>query len=150
MKTIKLTNYEIASIIEVLDQNPDSIINTKDADKKLPISVLWDIDENMDKLRKIHQKIIQKRTEIEQGYQTDEYSEEVEENGKTIRKVRPQYEQEFLGKIHELFNIVNEIDIVTIMINRLDGYDIIPRDFRQIRFMLDSEKEENNKEGTVE
>ena len=88
MKTIKLLNYEIESIVKALG-DAKSIMNTNDDTKKLPISVLWKMDENMEKLRAINTKIQNKRGEIESSFADDEHSyEEVDENGNRLRKVK--------------------------------------------------------------
>ena len=139
MKTIKLMNFEVSGIIETLDQNADSIINTNDTSKKLPISVLWDIDENLDKLRAINKKIIQKRQDIEKEYSDDVYSENVKaQDGTEMRRVKPEYIQEFSNKLTELMNIQNEVQIKPIDIERLEKCELVPRDYRTIRFMLSS------------
>lgn len=146
MKTIKLRNFEVEGILNVLEQK-DSILYTNDPSKKLPITILWDMDENVEKLRSISTRIKKKREEIEREYADDEHSfNETAEDGTVVRKVSDKYLVEFGKKISELMTIENEIDIKTIDVEVLENYDFIPSDYRSIRFML--EKKEDEKDET--
>lgn len=142
MKTIKLYNYEIENIIKVLS-HPQSILYTDDQGKKLPLSVLWKIDENVETLHKIRERIQKKRNEIEQEYSDDEHSyDTTNENGYPVRKVKDEYEKEFNQKINELMSISNDVVINEIDISLLEDYSFVPRDYRSIRFMLDKKETE--------
>ncbi len=137
MKNIKLRNFEIEGIVKVLD-NSESLLNTSDPTKKLPISVLWTMDENMTKLREIASRINKKREEIQGEYADDEHSfTETQEDGSMVRKVKEEYLKEFIEKMNELMSIENEINIKPIMIETIADCSLVPSDYRSIRFMLD-------------
>lgn len=149
MKTIKLRNYEIEGILKILN-NPNSILYTDAPEKKLPVSVLWCMDENTEKLRNIETRINKKRDEIEQDYVDDEHSYiDTDENGITSRRVKPEFAKEFGNRMTELMNIENEVEIKPIMIETLSEYSMIPSDYRSIRFMLDKEEENEEEEKEV-
>ena len=141
MKIIKLSNFEISNIVEIL-MDSQSIINTSDPEKKLPIEVLWKIDENLEKLMNINSRIKKKRNEIEQEYINDECSYiDTLESGEQIRRIKKEYFKEFNEKIMELMQIQNEIEINPVEIKTLKNYLLVPKDFRSIRFMLDNSNE---------
>lgn len=143
-KTITLYNYEVSKIMENL-MKPQSIMNTDDPEKKLPISVLWAIDENVEKLQNIASRIQNKREEIEMQYIDDEHSSIVTlESGESVRQVKKEYFTEYNKQMSELMSIKNDIDISCVDVSVLEGYSLIPADYRSIRFMLN--KEENDDE----
>lgn len=140
-KTITLYNYEINGIVENLVK-PQSIMYSNDPEKKLPISVLWRMDENMEKLQGIVNRIRAKREEIEQEYVDDEHSATVTlESGEVVRQIKDEYHKEFNKRLQELMTIKNEVEISCINVDELEGYSLIPSDYRSIRFMLDKEDE---------
>ena len=148
MKTVNLYNYEVESIVKTLS-DPGSILNTDDSSKKLPIGILWKIDENVERLYAISNRIQKKRAEIEQKYIDDEHSEDVTlDSGEVIRKVKAQYFNEFNSALKELMGIKNEIEISPIEISDLEEYSFVPKDYRSIRFMLNNDKKEEATEKT--
>lgn len=150
MKTIKLYNYEINGIVEAL-ADPKSIMNTSDPEKKLPIEILWKMDENLEKLQSIDSRIRKKRGEIEQSYADDEHSYmDTLESGQSVRKIKEEYLREFNAKIMELMQIQNEVEISPIDLNTLQGYSLVPRDYRSIRFMLDKPEEKEDETEKIE
>lgn len=141
-KTITLYNYEVNNIVEAL-RNPQSIMYTNDPEKKLPISVLWKMDENFEKLQNIAIRIQKKREEIEMDYADDEHSYiDDSEQGMGNRKVKEEYFEEFNKRLSELMSIQNAVDIDCIDIETLKDYSLVPRDYRTIRFMLDKDEKE--------
>ena len=140
MKKIKLRNFEIEGIVKSLS-NPNSLLYTDDPTKKLPVSVLWVMDENMDKLRSISTRIQKKRDEIERGYADDDHSFTIDSEDGPVRRVKDEYLKEFSSQINELMNIENEIEISAIDVNKLSDFSLIPSDYRSIRFMLENPME---------
>ena len=150
MKTITLYNYEVNAIVETL-KNPQSIMNTNDPEKRLPIGVLWKIDENFEKLQNIANRIQKKREEIEMEYIDDEHSfVDNSEQGMGNRRVKDEYFNEFNDRIRELMSIQNAIDIDCVDVDALKDYSLIPRDYRSIRFMLDKENDVNEETEKIE
>lgn len=150
MKNIKLRNFEVEGIVNTLEKR-DSLLYTNDPEKKLPVSVLWIMDENMDRLREIVSRIQKKREEIQSEYADDDHSfNETQEDGSIIRKVKNEYVKEFMGKMNELMSIENEINIKPIMISFLENRSLVPSDYRSIRFMLDKEKTEEDQKDETE
>ena len=140
-KKITFSNYEIDSIVKNLD-SPDSILSTDDPERRLPISALWVMETNLDKMRDIARKIAKERERIEIPFSDDEHSSLVEEEGQTVRKIKDEYVEDFQKQITELLNIQNEIEIGLVDVNILERFSVTPRDFRSIKFMLTNPKEE--------
>lgn len=141
MKNITLTNYEITTIVKALE-NPDSILYTDNSNKILPVSLLWKMDENFEKLRSVYSRIEKKRSQIEQQFADDEHSYEDTVDGQQIRKIKDKYAKDFSEKINEFMILENTIEINPVLIKEFDGKSLTPRDYRNIRFMLDNESEE--------
>ena len=144
-KKITFSNYEIDSIVKNLD-SPDSILCTDNPERRLPISALWVMETNLDKMRDIARKIAKEREKIEMPFADDEHSSLVEENGQMTRKIKDQYVEEFQKQIVELLDIQNEIEIGLVDVNVLERFSVTPRDFRSIKFMLENPKEETLKD----
>lgn len=134
-KKITFSNYEIDAIVRNLD-SPDSILSTDDPEKRLPISALWIMETNLDKMRDIARKIAKEREKIEMPFSDDEHSEVFEENGQTVRRIKSQYMEDFQKQMAELLDIQNEIEISLVDVNVLERFSVTPRDFRSIKFML--------------
>lgn len=148
MKTIKLTNYEINGIVSAL-KDSNSLLYTNDPTKRLPVPVLWVMDENFETLSKIASRIQKKREEIEREYIDDEHSyDDFDPNGNPIRKIKEQYFNEFNKRLIELMNIENEVEIRPISVDQIKDFSLVPVDYRSIRFMLDNPEDEKDKNVT--
>ena len=151
MKKITLKNFEVQNIVNLLSAQ-DSILNNR-SDNKMPISLLWNIDKNFEKLNKINENILKMRRDIEQGYLSDEYSyDNKDENGNIVgRQIKQEYIPEFTSKINELMILDNEIDIATISLSKLDDFSVDGHTLQSIKFMIEDDTEKSDVvEGTVE
>ena len=131
---MKIKNYEIKKIVTDLSSK-ESFMNTNS--NELPISLLWDISNNFDKLLSLSEKIDKMVEDIQNQFSSDEFSEPAIENGKEIgRRIKMEYEKDFSEKIDSLMQIENEIDINTININDINNLSLSGKDFQSIKFMI--------------
>ena len=104
---------------------------------ELPISLLWDISNNFDKLLSLSEKIDKMVEDIQNQFSSDEFSEPAIENGKEIgRRIKMEYEKDFSEKIDALMKIENEIDINMVNINSINNLSLSGKDFQSIKFMI--------------
>lgn len=139
MKTVTLKNYEIINILNSLYRE-DSLINSKDSDKKLPVKILWKINGNVKKLKEIQERIQEEENEINEDYFNDEKSEMNAEGGQIIKE---EYRAEFINKKNELMSIENEVNLSMIDLNEIENLDFIPSDFMSIEFMIEDNEAED-------
>lgn len=142
-KDIKLTNFEVKAIVNLL-QRKDSIINS---DKSYPISLLWIIDDNLRKLHDILVKAENMAKKIAKKYSDDEHSfEKVNEHGETARMIKPEFREAYNNDFIELNSITNEISISTIPYEDIEKFEITGKDFQSIRFMIEKPNYDEVKE----
>ena len=131
---MKIKNYEIKKIVTDLSSK-ESFMNTNS--NELPISLLWDISNNFDKLLSLSEKIDKMVEDIQNQFSSDEFSEPAIENGKEIgRRIKMEYENDFSEKIDALMKIENEIDINMVNINSINNLSLSGKDFQSIKFMI--------------
>ena len=131
---MKIKNYEIKKIVTDLSSK-ESFMNTNS--NELPISLLWDISNNFDKLLSLSEKIDKMVEDIQNQFSSDEFSEPAIENGKEIgRRIKMEYEKDFSEKIDALMKIENEIDINMVNINSINNLSLSGKDFQSIKFMI--------------
>ena len=132
-----LKNIEIETIVNSLDSST-SIRNSSDPAKKLPIKLLWKIEKNYKTLRSLVDQLHAMRDTIVSKYSTDEKSvEETLESGETIRKVKPEFLDEWRTELEELAQVENDVEIDTISITEIENLDMVPGDFATIKFMVE-------------
>lgn len=132
-----LKNSEIEESIKILNEM-DSILNTSDPNRKLPIKFLWKIDTNYRRIQEIAYRIEEKRNEIITKYRSDDYSiETILENGESVRQIKPEYYNEYIEQMNDISNIENKIVIDEINLSEIENYNIIPSDFKAIKFMIE-------------
>lgn len=132
-----LKNSEIEESIKILNEM-DSILNTSDPNRKLPIKFLWKIDTNYRIIQEIAYRIEEKRNEIITKYRSDDYSiETILENGESVRQIKPEYYNEYIEQMNDISNIENKIVIDEIHLSEIENYNIIPSDFKAIKFMIE-------------
>ena len=98
MKRKTFHNYEIIDILNALFSS-DSLVNSKDPDKKLSVRILWKINGNINTLKAIQMRISEEEQKINEEYFNDEKSQK-NENG--LQEVKPEFRTEFLNKKQEL------------------------------------------------
>lgn len=150
MKKITLKNFEIEFVVNMLS-NQDSLLNSGSPDKKIPISVLWAIDENFRKLIAISQKINEMKQKIQIKYSSDKYSEDMYEDGNLVgRNIKKEYLHDFQKDMDDLMMIDNDIEISTIPYALIKNFATNGKDFQSIKFMIEKDDEINTPEGTIE
>ena len=145
MKNIKIKNWEVRGILNLLNDK-DSLLNSDSPDKRLPIKVMWILDENYRKLCDIANKIGEMEQKIWKRYYDEGKVDSIkDENGNEKLLVKDEYVQSINNETKELMNIENELSITTIPLSEFNEYKLNGRDFQSIRFMIenDNENEDN-------
>lgn len=143
MKNIKMKNFEIKNIVEVL-ASKDSILNFDDKDRKISFNILWNIDTNFRILFDIAKRVNGTLEKIENKYSDNEHSTAIiNENGDEIgRNVKDEYINSINMERYELMNVDNEISISTISLSELSNYNLTGKEFQSIRFMIEEEEDD--------
>lgn len=136
---INLKNKEIIEICMLLN-GEDSILNSKT--KKVDFDILWDIDKNRRTLIDLSKNIQEMQKSLTDRYADDEHSILLEDG---TRSIKEEYRVEYMNDYMKLNNADNEIEIVSIDIDRLKNSSegLTPNDFSTIRFMLTKEETSN-------
>ena len=136
---INLKNKEIIEICRLLNEE-DSILNSKT--KKVDFDILWDIDKNRRTLIDLSKNIQEMQKSLTDRYADDEHSILLEDG---TRSIKEEYRVEYMNDYVKLNNADNEIEIVSIDIDRLKNSSegLTPNDFSTIRFMLTKEETSN-------
>ena len=132
-----LKNVEIERILMDLDR-PDSIKNTTDSDKKLPIPILWKIETNYKALKEIGDRIVEKRDAINKDYSSDEKSmDDTDQEGVPVRRVKPEFIEDWRSELNDLLGVENAVTIDPILLADIESLDMVPGDFSSISFMVE-------------
>ena len=136
---INLKNKEIIEICRLLNKE-DNILNSKT--KKVDFDILWDIDKNRRTLIDLSKNIQEMQKSLTDRYADDEHSILLEDG---TRSIKEEYRVEYMNDYVKLNNADNEIEIVSIDIDRLKNSSegLTPNDFSTIRFMLTKEETSN-------
>lgn len=129
-KTFK--NLEIVNIINKLNDS-DSLINSKNPDKKLSVAVLWKINGNLKALNTIYDRISEEEQKINAEYFNSKKSDT---NADGQLEIKPQFREQFFKDKNDLMNIENEVEISMISLDELSAFNFIPADFLSIEFMI--------------
>jgi hypothetical protein len=118
----------------------DSILNSKT--KKVDFDILWDIDKNRRTLIDLSKNIQEMQKSLTNRYADDKHSILLEDG---TRSIKEEYRVEYMNDYVKLNNADNEIEIVSIDIDRLKNSSegLTPNDFSTIRFMLTKEETSN-------
>ena len=127
-----MSNYEIVDILNTL-YSSESLINSRDPDKKLSVAILWKINGNIKTLKAIQERISEAEQKINDNYFTEEKSLEKDDG---YREIKPEYQAEFLKKKQELMNIKNEVNLSMIKLSDISEIQLVPSDFMSIAFMI--------------
>lgn len=131
-ETKTLKNYEIVDILKELN-DPDSIINSKNSDTKLPVKILWAISGNIKKLNDILELIHEQEQAINDSYFNDDKSEV---NDEGLYVVKTEFRDEFIKEKNDLMLIENEVDLSMINLSDIQDFNFRPSDFMSINFMI--------------
>ena len=139
---VTLSNYDVITL-DALFNKTENILNNPE--KFLSIKFLWALENNVSKIRDAANNIRDFKQKIDEQYIGDEYSTIDEE--KQMRRVKPEYLQEYSDKINSLYAETSDFDFKPIYIEDIEDKDISGEDFQSIKVMLVSrEDEEKSKE----
>lgn len=139
---VTLSNYDVITL-DALFNKSENILNNPE--KFLSIKFLWALENNVSKIREAANNIRDFKQKIDEQYIGDEYSTMDEE--KQMRRVKPEYLQDYSDKINSLYAETSDFDFKPIYIEDIEDKDISGEDFQSIKVMLVSrEDEEKSKE----
>lgn len=139
---VTLSNYDVITL-DALFNKSENILNNPE--KFLSIKFLWALENNVSKIREAANNIRDFKQKIDEQYISDEYSTIDEE--KQMRRVKPEYLQDYSDKINSLYAETSDFDFKPIYIEDIEDKDISGEDFQSIKVMLVSrEDEEKSKE----
>ena len=138
---VTLSNYDVITL-DALFNKSENILNNPE--KFLSIKFLWALENNVSKIREAANNIRDFKQKIDEQYIGDEYSTIDEE--KQMRRVKPEYLQEYSDKINSLYAETSDFDFKPIYIEDIEDKDISGEDFQSIKVMLVSREEEEKSE----
>lgn len=138
---VTLSNYDVITL-DALFNKSENILNNPE--KFLSIKFLWALENNVSKIREAANNIRDFKQKIDEQYISDEYSTIDEE--KQMRRVKPEYLQEYSDKINSLYAETSDFDFKPIYIEDIEDKDISGEDFQSIKVMLVSREDEEKSE----
>ena len=138
---VTLSNYDVITL-DALFNKSENILNNPE--KFLSIKFLWALENNVSKIREAANNIRDFKQKIDEQYISDEYSTIDEE--KQMRRVKPEYLQEYSDKINSLYAETSDFDFKPIYIEDIEDKDISGEDFQSIKVMLVSRADEEKSE----
>ena len=134
---VTLSNYDVITL-DALFNKSENILNNPE--KFLSIKFLWSLENNVSKIREAANNIRDFKQKIDEQYISDEYSTIDEE--KQMRRVKPEYLQDYSDKINSLYAETSDFDFKPIYIEDIEDKDISGEDFQSIKVMLVSREDE--------
>lgn len=138
---VTLSNYDVITL-DALFNKSENILNNPE--KFLSIKFLWALENNVSKIREVANNIRDFKQKIDEQYISDEYSTIDEE--KQMRRVKPEYLQDYSDKINSLYAETSDFDFKPIYIEDIEDKDISGEDFQSIKVMLVSREDEEKSE----
>lgn len=138
---VTLSNYDVITL-DALFNKSENILNNPE--KFLSIKFLWALENNASKIREVANNIRDFKQKIDEQYISDEYSTIDEE--KQMRRVKPEYLQDYSDKINSLYAETSDFDFKPIYIEDIEDKDISGEDFQSIKVMLVSREDEKKSE----
>ena len=138
---VTLSNYDVITL-DALFNKSENILNNPE--KFLSIKFLWALENNVSKIREAANNIRDFKQKIDEQYIGDEYSTIDEE--KQMRRVKPEYLQDYSDKINSLYAETSDFDFKPIYIEDIEDKDISGEDFQSIKVMLVSREDEGKSE----
>lgn len=138
---VTLSNYDVITL-DALFNKTENILNNPE--KFLSIKFLWALENNVSKIRDAANNIKDFKQKIDEQYISDEYSTIDEE--KQMRRVKPEYLQDYSDKINSLYAETSDFDFKPIYIEDIEDKDISGEDFQSIKVMLVSREDEGKSE----
>jgi len=128
----EITNAELMHITK-------SISELGKSDIKFPCNLLWNLKLNKNTLSNLMNVYTDCEKEILNEYSGDDKSKLVEsEDGKSQRMVKPEFVQEFQGRMLELHSQKSEIEINTIPYELIEDLSFTSSEWDAIEFMVES------------
>ena len=134
---VTLSNYDVITL-DALFNKSENILNNPE--KFLSIKFLWALENNVSKIREAANNIRDFKQKIDEQYISDEYS--IIDEEKQMRRVKPEYLQEYSDKINSLYAETSDFDFKPIYIEDIEDKDISGEDFQSIKVMLVSREDE--------
>lgn len=138
---VTLSNYDVITL-DALFNKSENILNNPE--KFLSIKFLWALENNVSKIREAANNIRDFKQKIDEQYIGDEYSTIDEE--KQMRRVKPEYLQDYSDKINSLYAETSDFDFKPIYIEDIEDKDVSGEDFQSIKVMLVSREDEGKSE----
>lgn len=138
---VTLSNYDVITL-DALFNKSENILNNPE--KFLSIKFLWALENNVSKIREAANNIRDFKQKIDEQYIGDEYSTIDEE--KQMRRVKPEYLQDYSDKINSLYAETSDFDFKPIYIEDIEDKDISGEDFQSIKVMLVSREDKEKSE----
>ena len=138
---VTLSNYDVITL-DALFNKSENILNNPE--KFLSIKFFWALENNVSKIREAANNIRDFKQKIDEQYISDEYSTIDEE--KQMRRVKPEYLQDYSDKINSLYAETSDFDFKPIYIEDIEDKDISGEDFQSIKVMLVSREDEEKSE----
>lgn len=138
---VTLSNYDVITLDALFNKSENILNNPK---KFLSIKFLWALENNVSKIREAANNIRDFKQKIDEQYIGDEYSTIDEE--KQMRRVKPEYLQDYSDKINSLYAETSDFDFKPIYIEDIEDKDISGEDFQSIKVMLVSREDEEKSE----
>ena len=138
---VTLSNYDVITL-DALFNKSENILNNPE--KFLSIKFLWALENNVSKIREAANNIRDFKQKIDEQYIGDKYSTIDEE--KQMRRVKPEYLQDYSDKINSLYAETSDFDFKPIYIEDIEDKDISGEDFQSIKVMLVSREDEEKSE----
>ena len=138
---VTLSNYDVITL-DALFNKSENILNNPE--KFLSIKFLWALENNVSKIREAANNIRDFKQKIDEQHIGDEYSTIDEE--KQMRRVKPEYLQDYSDKINSLYAETSDFDFKPIYIEDIEDKDISGEDFQSIKVMLVSREDEEKSE----
>ena len=138
---VTLSNYDVITL-DALFNKSENILNNPE--KFLSIKFLWALENNVSKIREAANNIRDFKQKIDEQYIGDEYS--IIDEEKQMRRVKPEYLQEYSDKINSLYAETSDFDFKPIYIEDIEDKDISGEDFQSIKVMLVSREDEEKSE----
>lgn len=142
MNTIKktITNFDAVNYLAWIEHE-----NSFWATAKLPIKLQWNMKKNISTLRNIKNSYDEFYNKIQEKYSVDEYSEEKEQNGQTVRVVKSEHINDFNKELNDLLVIDNKIDLIQFDIDDFGNIDLDKNEMDMLSFFIKDDDEETKK-----
>lgn len=133
--TKKLSNIEVLNILSAITGEGSAFT---DGNTKFSTKFAWNLRKNIKVLSDLGETVREAVREVEEKYSDDEYSiVTTDENGEEMRRVKEEFIEEFLNAKKDLYEQVNDVEIITVNIDEIGIDQISIDDLGRISFMIE-------------